>query len=158
MLFSSCPCVLSRFASVPFHCISWFISGKGWQLTCVQHTRKLESHAAYEVAFTCVLLTTVQHTKYGSCAVHKTYLACSTWKFTRVQPIGCHTRFLTESLDKNWRTQMCSAHTSVNLDVSCTIVGSLMDSHLLWSYHTKWTYLQSYQIESLPLTKQKYLL
>ena len=36
---------------MPFHCMPWFVSGKRWQLTCVQHIRRL-SH--------------MQHTKYYS--------------------------------------------------------------------------------------------
>ena len=74
MLFSSCPRILSCLASVPFHSISWFFSGKGWHLTYwsiqeayKKHTRRL----THKQHMKCVLLTIVQHTKCGSCVARK---------------------------------------------------------------------------------------
>ena len=78
----SCPRVLSHFVSVPFHCIPWFFSGKGWQLTCVQHTRRLTrvQHTKY---YLCASYNRAAH-KNRSCAAHKIELACSTRKLTLV--------------------------------------------------------------------------
>ena len=78
----------------------------------VQHTRRV---------------TRVQHTKSDSRAV--VLLACSTWislvcsawNTARVRPVACHTHLTHVSLNKNWRTHACSVHTSVNLEISCTI-------------------------------------
>ena len=66
ILFSSCPHVLSHFASVLFCCMSWSFSGKRWLLTCMQQIRRLTHmqhakrysrasccHAAHEVLLVC---------------------------------------------------------------------------------------------------------
>ena len=92
----------------------WCFSGKGWQLTCVQHTRKL---------------THVQHTKYyshasynpaahkdESRAAHKIELACSTRKLTLVSHVSSDR--VTQQKYKNTRVL---PHASVNLDVSSTV-------------------------------------
>ena len=117
---NSCPHVLSHFGSMLFRCIPWSFSGKGWLLTCIQHTRRL---------------TRVQHTKYDLHAsyyrtAHEVLLACSTRNIACVQYMKVDSRavhlhsvtciFLT--LDKNWGTYACSPHASINLDVSCTIL------------------------------------
>ena len=81
-------------------------------MTRMQHTRRI---------------TRVQHTKSDSCAVSP--LACSTWillacsagNIARMQPVACHMRFRRVWHDKNWRTHACSAHASVNLEISCII-------------------------------------
>ena len=89
-----CLCSISNIQL--FHCMS---SDKEWQLTYVQHTRRL---------------TRGQHTKNGSHVAHEVWLEYSTY-------IVCHMQIFTESLDKSCRTQACLAHASVNLDMSCTI-------------------------------------
>ena len=91
-----------------------FFSGKGWQLTCVQHTRRL---------------TRVQHMKYyshasynraaqedGSRAVHKIKLLCSTRKITLVS----HASSVQVTQQKYKNTCMLP-HASVNLEISCTV-------------------------------------
>ena len=52
---------------------------KGWQLTHVQHTRRL----------TRVLLTMVQHTNYGLHAVYENE-SCAAHSLTNMQHIACH--------------------------------------------------------------------
>ena len=99
---------------MPFHCMPWFFSGKGWQLTCMQHTRRL---------------TRVQHMKYYSCAsynraahedrshaAHKTELACSTREIILVS----HASLVRVTRQKYKNTRVLP-HTSVNLEMSCTV-------------------------------------
>ena len=58
-----------------------FFPGKGWQLTCVQHTRRLTCvehmnyylRASYYCAAHVVLATHVQCTKYSSHSICLTY-------------------------------------------------------------------------------------
>ena len=91
-----------------------FFSGKGWQLTCVQHTRRL---------------TRMQHTKYyshasynraahkdGSRAAHEIELASSTRKITLVS----HASSVQVTRQKYKNTRVLP-HESVNLEMSCTI-------------------------------------
>ena len=102
---------------MPFHCMPWFFSGKGWQLTplsCVQHTRRL---------------IRVQHTKYylhasynraahedGSRAVHEIELACSTRKITLVYHVS-----LVRVTRQKYKTTRVLLHASVNLEMSCIV-------------------------------------
>ena len=89
-------------------------SGKGWQLTCVQHTRRL---------------TRVQHMKYysrasynraahkdGPRAAHEIELACSTQKITLVS----HASSVRVTRQKYKNTRVLP-HVSVNLEMSCTV-------------------------------------
>ena len=107
-------------AGVLFHCMPWYFTGKRWLLICMQHTCRLSR---------------VQHTKHYLRAsyyraAHKVLLACSAWNIARVQYTEVHphaAHFVSHacfdsSHDKNWRTQACSLHGSVNLDLSCTII------------------------------------
>ena len=99
---------------MPFHCMPWFFSGKGWQLTCVQHTRRL---------------TRVQHTKYyshasynraahedGFYAAHEIELTCSTQKITLVS----HASSVWVTRQK-YKNTCVLPHVSVNLEMSCTV-------------------------------------
>ena len=92
-----------------------FFPGKGWQLTCVQHTRRL---------------TRVQHTKYYSCpsynraahedgsrAVHEIKLACSTQKITFVSHAS-----LVRVTQQKYKNTRVLPHASVNLEMSCTVI------------------------------------
>ena len=92
----------------------WFFSGKGWQLTCVQHTRRL---------------IRLQHTKYysrascnraahedGSRAAHEIELACSTRKITLVS----HASSVRVTRQK-YKNTCVLPHASVNLEMSCTV-------------------------------------
>ena len=72
---STSSCIFLCFTCKSFHCMPWIFSGKGWQLICMQHTIRRDSHASY------------YH------AVHKVWLVCSTY-------IACHTRSLTDLLVK----------------------------------------------------------
>ena len=81
-------------------------------VTRVQYTRRV---------------TRVQHTKSDSRAVSllacstQISLMCSARNIACMQPIACHTSLTCGSLDKNWRTHMCSVHVNVNLEMSCTV-------------------------------------
>ena len=80
--------------------------------------KKAYSHAAHEALLACFLLSCitritrvqrtkiarVQYTKVDSCAAHFVSHVC-----------------FDLSHDKKWRTHACSPHTSVNLEVSCTV-------------------------------------
>ena len=77
--------IFTCFSSVPFHCIPRFFPGKGWQLTCVQHTRRL---------------TRVQHTKYYSHASYY-HAAYKVWIMYSTQNIAC-TQYT--------RVDLCTAH------------------------------------------------
>ena len=92
---------------------------------CAAH-KKTDSRVANKVlltcttqSLTCALLTIMQHIKYGLCAACKIWLTCSTQSLTRMQHITCHTRVLTESLE---RTHMYSAQVSVNCELCCTVI------------------------------------
>ena len=132
-LFSSCPCVLSRFVSVLFHCMPWFFSGKGWQLTCMQHTRRL-THVQYTKYITRVLLTIVQHMKMDSRAAHDIELGCSTRKITLMS----HASLVRVTRQKYKNTRVL-AHTSVNLEMSC-IVHTILHCRLGSDWWTKFCF------------------
>ena len=68
MLFSACPCSLPHCAYMPFHCTPWFLSGKGWQLTHTQHTRRLTHMQDTKSDWRAS--TIVQHTKYMAHMLH----------------------------------------------------------------------------------------
>ena len=81
---------LTHFARLPIHCMLWFFSGTGWQLTSAHAAhKKTELHAAHEIILMCFLLscstqsvTHVQCTKCSSRAVHESWLACSPFYVT----------------------------------------------------------------------------
>ena len=93
-----CSHFLSCFVYVPFHCKPGFSSDKGWLVNLHAAYKKTDSRAAYKILLTCitqsltqVLLTILQHTKYGSPVVHKMWFACNTQSLTCVQHIACVT-------------------------------------------------------------------
>ena len=63
-----------------------FFSGKGWQLTYVQHTRRLTrvQHAKYH---SCASYNRAAH-EDGSHAAHEIELACSTRKITLMSHVS----------------------------------------------------------------------
>ena len=85
------------------------------------------------------------HKKTISRAAHEALLACflllcSTRKIVRVQytKIDLHAAHFVShacfdsSHYKNWRTHTCSLHTSVNLDVSCTVRTYVCLNHCIY--------------------------
>ena len=78
-------------------------SSKGWQLTWVQHTRRLTHMRNMKYYF---------YTSYHH-AAHEVWVIRSTWHIAHVQYMqadsgAAHCMSHAESLDKNWRTHMFS--------------------------------------------------
>ena len=142
MLFSSCLCISSHFANVPFHHMSWFFPGKGWQLICLKHTRKL---------------TCIWHMNYHSrasyvCAAHNVWVMCSTWN-TGYSLRVVHESWLTSSLfrvthvfwlshsTKLKSTCMFSAHEcQLKHKLYCSFTHKMSLGRFLkckWNIHTK---------------------
>ena len=100
-------------------CKPWSFSGKRWKLTCMEHTRRLlrmqhrkhYSRASYYYA---------SHEKLLVCSARKIVCAQHTKVDSRAAHFVSHVCFDSRH-DKNWITHACSSHTSVNLDVSCTV-------------------------------------
>ena len=91
-----------------------FFSGKRWQLTCVQHTRRLTGvqHMKY---YSCASYNCAAH-KDGSGVAHEIELACSAQKLTLVSQVSS----VRVTRQKYKNTHMLP-HVSVNLDMSCTV-------------------------------------
>ena len=95
--------------------IPWSFSGKRRLLTCIQHTRRLESRAAHGALLTCFLLSCITQIitcKNSSHAVHESWLACSSFHITYV--------FWLQLRQKLKNTCVFTTH-EWKLDVSCTV-------------------------------------
>ena len=81
-----------------FYCMPWFLSDKGWQLTHVQHTRRLtksDTHACSTQSM-CVCssqnMARMQHTKSESCVAHSISHMSFDWGTDMFGALKCQLR------------------------------------------------------------------